>query len=329
MGFKLSGPFVLAFVLLGNLGIDFPARANVPFSWAHINSMENRVDLISATGITRSANPQDCILAGDTLNTNTSSQAELLFNDGSLARIGSDAVFRFWPETRHLELAKGTALLFVPPEQGRTSIRTPNAVVGLQNNAVVVRYVPIQNLTLVMGLANPETGPLALSIHASDQDYTLAAGQMAFINDVGIQVVEFDLHEFYQTSNLVVGLHLNEPDYENPVNDPIAPLRSDLLQALAQQQPFSGSSPILDPEVISNTDPSQTLFGDDATLLLPSAAPHESGDLGRYEEAPPGVVAPMLEPPTEGEQPETPIPETGETADPGNQVPAPPANTGP
>jgi hypothetical protein len=316
MFFKFSGPWMLALALVGHLGIVLPSRASVPFTWAHIQALENRADLISAAGMTRSATSQDCLRAGDTLNTDVSSQAELLFNDGSLARIGGNAVLRFWPETRNLELSQGTALLLVPAEQGRTTVQTPNAIVGLQHNAVVVRYVPLNNLTLVMALANPDTGPLAISVHASQQDHALPAGHMALIKDGGIQFVEFDLQEFYNTSDLAMGLHLDDPTYTDPADSPVTTLRPYLLDALVQQLPFPSSSTVLAPEVISNQNPDQSLFAEDEALLLPSDAPHESGELGRYEDAPAGVVSPMPETPTD-------VPTDGPTE--GNPVPAPPA----
>jgi hypothetical protein len=337
MFLKFSGPWVLAITLAGHLGIVLPSRASVPFTWAHIQALENRADLVSTAGTTRPAIPQDCLRAGDTLNTDVSSQAELLFNDGSLARIGGDAMLRFWPETRNLELSQGTALLLVPADQGRTTIQTPNAVIGLQHNAVVVRYVPLNNLTLVMALANPDPGPLAISIHANQPGHALPAGHMALINDAGIQFVEFDLQEFYNTSDLAMGLHLDDPTYIGSADNPITTLRPYLLEALAQQAPFPSSSSVLAPEVIGNQNPEQSLFAEEETLLLPSDAPHESGDLGRYEDTPPGVVSPMPETPTEtptetpaeGQpSPETPAPDpAGDVPTDAGQSP-PPGNVG-
>ncbi|NJL44668.1 MAG: FecR domain-containing protein [Leptolyngbyaceae cyanobacterium SM2_3_12] len=223
----------------------------------------------------------------------------MLFNDGSLVRVGEQADFRFWPENRILRLDQGTALLFVPPGQGRTLIQTPNAVTGLQNTAVVVRYVPTRNLTLVMVLADSVHGPVSITATLNSQESLLSAGQVAFIDNTGVQIVEFDLLEFYRTSDLISGLNLRDLNYQPQPGDPIASLRPSLLTALEEQQPFSDLGSILNPALIRSPGLSPSLFGIEGDSLLSTDLLQQTGGLSAYDQAPAGVVTPlpeMLEP---------------------------------
>jgi hypothetical protein len=293
----------LALSLISGVSVVAPATAEVPFTWAEVNSVVNQVDLISATGSTQSVQPLDCLCPGTTLSTNGLSQAELRFNDGSLARVGEQAQLQFWPETRNLRLTQGTTLLFPFPNQGRTSIETPNALAGLQNNVVVVRYVPTRDLTLVMALANSDTGPVSVTVKATGQEGVLYAGHMALISDVGLQVIEFDLLEFYRTSRLVLGLNIGSAPPGESANDPIALLRPNLLRAITQQQPFANTT-ILDPALINRPNDTPPLFDPSQEALWPSNTADQTGTAQRSNTLPPGVVMPLPEmPPPETDQP--------------------------
>ncbi len=295
-----------------------PALAEVPFSWAEIGAAANQVELISATGHRQSASPLDCLCPGHTLSTQGLSQAELRFNDGSLARVGERAQLQFLPATRRIRLNQGTALFFVPPEQGRTLIETPNAIAGLQNTGVVVRYVPDRNLTLVMALSNPATGPVAVTTNPLGQEGLIYAGQMALVSDAGLQIVEFDLLEFYRTSRLVQGLDIpGSPHLERP-GDPIAQLRPNLVSAIAEQQPFSGPSAILDPGLINPARANPTLSGPNPGLPSPANPVQPGEDLQNPSKLPPGVVMPPSAMPPTPETPSDPL--LNAPTSPGNPV---------
>jgi hypothetical protein len=296
--FLVSGSWVMA-----------PAAAEVAFKWAEIRSVSNQVELISATGHRQPVVVTDCLCPGYTLSTQGMAQAELQFNDGSLARVGEQAQLQFWPTTRTLRLTQGTTLLFVPPEQGRTSIETPNALTGLQDTAVVVRYVPDRNLTLVMSLSTPSTGPVSVMGNAYGQEASIYAGQMALVSDTGLQVIDFDLLEFYRTSRLVRGLNLSNPTHGSLEDDPIALLRPNLLSAIAQQQPFPQTTSILDPVLINNPIPSSTLFQFNPEILESINNTNPIGEAQRPAALPPGVVMPLPEMAPPAETPENQLPE--------------------
>ena len=61
------------------------------------------------------------------LRTAEKARAELLFEDGSLARVGSDAYFSFSSSDRDIQMGKGTALFQVPKNSEETNVRTATA----------------------------------------------------------------------------------------------------------------------------------------------------------------------------------------------------------
>ncbi|MBD1872273.1 FecR domain-containing protein [Nodosilinea sp. FACHB-131] len=291
MVFHTNGFSALLLAIAGSTAIASPGLAEVSWAWANLRTSTYQVSLVSASGNTRSAAVADCFCPGEILNTGAAARAEVLFNDGSLTRVGEQASLRFWPDTRKLLLNQGTVALFVPPSQGRTTVQTPNATVGLNSTAVVVRYVPSRQLTLVMALADLLTAPVLVTAAETGQELALYGGQMAFIGDGSWQVVEFDLLEFYQTSVLMAGLHLDDPAYRPDRNDPLAAVRPDLLRTLEQQTPFNTENAILDPALINDFASEVSTQGVEDLLLTTPAAPVE--ELRRLNDTPPGVVNPL------------------------------------
>ncbi|MGB5975743.1 MAG: FecR family protein, partial [Nodosilinea sp.] len=237
--------------------VSVPAQASVTLTRANVEALRNRVEFIPRGRQARSARTSDILAVGDALRTAASARADLRFNDGSLARVGERATFRFVPNTRNFRLTNGTVLLLIPPGRGRTNIQTPSAVTGIQGSAVVVRYIPDSDLTVVMALTNNPTGPMAIttstcgdSAACEAAEYSLYGGQMALIQDNQVQIVEFDLPTFYQTSPLVDGLELDNPEAESPLGPALEQVREETLEALAEQMPFSEEAVTLNPAVI-------------------------------------------------------------------------------
>ncbi|MEL7313964.1 MAG: hypothetical protein AAFN08_03320 [Cyanobacteria bacterium J06559_3] len=63
----------------------------------------------------------------DAIRTEETSRVDLRFNDGSLARIGEQATFRFIPNTRNFRLSNGTTLLLIPPGGFPSNIIVPTS----------------------------------------------------------------------------------------------------------------------------------------------------------------------------------------------------------
>lgn len=116
------------------------ATAATPLTRAVIQNLHNVVQIIPYKQPKRRARKSDAIIPGDGLSTGRASLAELRFNDGSLARVGEQAIFRFLPKTRNFRLTNGTVLLLIPPGQGRTRVNTPNAAAAIRGSALFIRY---------------------------------------------------------------------------------------------------------------------------------------------------------------------------------------------
>ncbi len=64
---------------------------------AEVYKLVNQVQLLLNNQSPRPAKLSDVLIPEDALRTTARSKAELLFNEGSLARIGANAMFRFIP----------------------------------------------------------------------------------------------------------------------------------------------------------------------------------------------------------------------------------------
>lgn len=239
------------------------AQANVPLTQAEVQAFRNRVEILLKGGLTRPLRSQDRVGFGDAIRTQLSSQADLAFNDGSLARVGELTTFWFLPNTREFRLAQGTALLQIHPGSGSSVIETPNTVTTAQSTAVVVRYVrpdtsaaaAVQpgtetafpnpgGRTAVMVVADSDGG--AVEVHLRDsRSVNLSVGQMAIVDNDNLYIFEFDLALFYETSPLVQGLlAASETAMGSDVENPPP------FNALPPQPEFAGDY-WLDPQFLS------------------------------------------------------------------------------
>lgn len=278
---RLLGLTGLAWGLFGSVAATL-VRADVPLTRANVESLHRQVEILPRGRAARPARLSDRLGIGDALRTSTGARAELRFNDGSLARIGERATFRFVPNTRNFRLSNGTVLFLVPPGRGSTTIQTPSAVTGIQGTALIVRHVPfaqgntsvsmIDRLskeqvsdssandsevsdgswneehpgrTIVMVLTDSQVQVTA----ANGTRTTLEAGQMAVIEPDSINVVGFDLPLFYSTSPLLEGLQLGDPDFVG-TGLPTDPVYQEVMAGLEVQDKFI-SGYLLNPEVLN------------------------------------------------------------------------------
>ncbi|MBD2258816.1 FecR family protein, partial [Pseudanabaena sp. FACHB-2040] len=334
---QIAGLALLTSALL----LPSPAKADVALTRADINALLNRVELIPRGRSARPARVSDFLGTGDALRTAAASRAELRFNDGSLARVGERATFRFTPNTRNFRLTNGTVLLLVPPGRGRTTIQTPNAVTGIQGSALVVRHIPGQNMTIVMALTNNPAGPMTVTTQDGVQTSALYAGQMALIQPNRIEVIEFDLNSFHQTSDLMDGLNLSDESFEGNADDPLHAVREETIQALSEQTEFANdASPILNPVILS-IDSSQDTVVEQPWILSPVGSVNGVSTDAVDTVVPPGVLASSDEPerphsgpglPTvpRADEPVRPEPSPpGTPGFPGKEPPSGPNNPGP
>ena len=213
------------------------AGAETVLTRAVLQSIRNIVRLIPQNRSPRLAHLSDAMIPGDALSTGQLSLAELRFNDGSLARVGEQALFRFAANTRNLNLNNGTVLLLIPPGRGRTNLRTPNAAAAIRGSALFVRYSPDTDTTIVGALTNSN---IEVSNRNGRQSQVLQAGQLAVVVQDRIEhIYDFDLKTFYQTSDLVRGLDLTKKS--GALTDPaIALVQTETATAVAAQSPITG-----------------------------------------------------------------------------------------
>ncbi|KYC39362.1 iron dicitrate transport regulator FecR [Scytonema hofmannii PCC 7110] len=231
---------LLVMSLWGSVILLLPQKVSAvtPLTLAVIEELRNLVQLTPQNKPKRQARKSDAMIPGDGLSTGKASLAELRFNDGSRARIGQQAVFRFLPKTRNLRLSNGTALLLIRPGQGQTRINTPNAAAAIRGSALFVRYDPQTNTTIVGALTN--SGIQVQNKNAS-QSQNLAAGQLIVVVKDRFQgLYDFDLRTFYETSNLVRGLDLTLKSGVPNLDPALASVQAETADAVATQQPLAG-----------------------------------------------------------------------------------------
>uniref|UniRef100_A0ACD5GZG9 Uncharacterized protein n=1 Tax=Desertifilum tharense IPPAS B-1220 TaxID=1781255 RepID=A0ACD5GZG9_9CYAN len=102
-----------------------PATAQTPLTRAVVQTVRNQVQLIPRQQTPRPARISEEMRSEDAISTGLASLAELRFNDGSLARVGESAVFRFVPNTRNFRLSNGNLLLLVPQGGERRKLIRP------------------------------------------------------------------------------------------------------------------------------------------------------------------------------------------------------------
>jgi hypothetical protein len=283
--------------LLTVLAYGAPAQASVPLTRADIEEILNRVEFIPRGRTARTARSSDFLSIGDAIRTAAASRAELRFNDGSLARVGERATFRFIPNTRNFRLSDGTMLLLIPPGRGRSTIQTPSAVTGIQGSALVVRHVEARDLTMVMALTNNPAGAMTVTMANCDpgsectSEYTLSAGEMVIIQGDQAEVLDFDLLQFYETSAITAGLELNNPSSNIDLGPDLNQVRQETLDALEDYTPIEEEQGIVvNPDMISVTDTDETVAGQ-FWLLDPEASTAPLTDGRSVDDLPAGLLS--------------------------------------
>ena len=240
---------ILLWPLSTNAQTNEETETQNALSWARVDFINNRVQFVPRQARARRARISDILGIGDALKTYAAAAAELRFNDGSMARIGERATFRFTPNTRNFQLTNGTALLLIPPGRGRTTIQTPNAVTGIQGSALFVRYIEETNTTIVGALTNNPEGPMILFNEDGTEQQALYANEIGVIKDNQIaELYQFDGELFWESSGLAEGFDYMEASRGA---DDLDGVRQEIQEAIASQDPLDGNSVIENPEAFS------------------------------------------------------------------------------
>ncbi|MBE9049994.1 FecR domain-containing protein [Nostocales cyanobacterium LEGE 11386] len=311
---------LLVISLWGVIILPLPNQANAitPLTRAEIQNLRNLVQLIPRSQKRRPARKADPMIPGDGLSTGRASLADLRFNDGSLARIGEQAVFRFLPRTRNFRLSNGTVLLLIPPGRGQTRIQTPNAAAAIRGSALFVRYDQETDTTIVGALTN---SGIEVSNQEASQNQVLEAGQLIVVVKGEFQgLYDFDLRNFYETSDLVRGLNLTKSNLLSTPDPAIASIQAEIAAALAAQSPVTGegvlenpaflqlsanSSNAPSPDNITGNSPAESFVETGQILLEAGQEPIDNNDNGGDSSPIPSPTPqpPVTEPPQMPEEP--------------------------
>ncbi|MBC6432093.1 hypothetical protein FM036_15515 [Nostoc sp. HG1] len=274
---------LLVIGLWGVMVLPLPNKVNAitPLTRAEIQDLRNMVQLIPKDKLKkRPARKLDAMTPGDGLSTGRASLADLRFNDGSLARVGEQALFQFLPKTRDFKLSNGTVLLLIPPGRGQTRIQTPSAAAAIRGSALFVRYDQQTDTTIVGALTN---SGIEVSNKEASETRVLEAGQMIVIVKGEFQsLYDFDLRNFYETSELVRELDLNRQS-PVPTSDPaITSVQAETTAALEAQPSIKGEGVIENPSFVQLTpSPSNSPSGNNVIKENSSANSSDSEKTGQ------------------------------------------------
>ncbi|MEH2056478.1 MAG: FecR family protein [Nostoc sp.] len=277
---------LLVIGLWGFIVLPLPNRVSAitPLTRAEIQNLRNLVQLIPKDRQKkRPARKLDAMIPGDGLSTGRASLAELRFNDGSLARVGEEAMFQFLPKTRSFRLSNGTALLLIPPGRGQTFIQTPSAAAAIRGSALFVRYNQQTDTTIVGALTN---SGIEVSNKETSQTQVLQAGQMMVIVKGKFQgLYDFDLRNFYQTSDMVRGLDLTKQNVTPTADPAIASVQAETAAALRTQSPITGEGVVENPAFTElTTSPSSSSTKDTLTDNSPVEPIGNDSPLNSFED---------------------------------------------
>ncbi len=242
------------------LGWATAAHAKTPLKRATITQLRNRVQLKPKWAQLRKARSSDILTPGDQVATGRAAFAEFSFNEGTLARMGERAIFRFIPRSRNFSLSKGTVLLLIPPGQGKTRVQTPNIRTGIRGSALFIRHDPASNTTLVGALTD---SGIEVSDLEGGPSQILKAGQMAVAVDGEIEgLYDFDLKTFFESSPLTEGILTGEAGSDKVL--------AEIQAGLKAQGDFTtaSSSPVLEtPSFVKLSSEAETTAKTDSVNL--------------------------------------------------------------
>ncbi|MDJ0572958.1 MAG: FecR family protein [Pleurocapsa sp. MO_192.B19] len=188
--------------------------ADTAIKQAEIYKIRNRVDINRKDQSNwNQARLGDIIVPRDSIRTGANSRADILFDEGTLVRTGAGTTFRFPPGKRRFELTSGAALIMIRPEQGQSTINTPQAKVVSQGTALFVQHNRESNASLIGVLTDSPAGLVKVSSANGDVTLQLQAGEFVSVVQGVVGLVEhFVLPMFYETVELSSGLGAARPE---------------------------------------------------------------------------------------------------------------------
>ncbi len=160
--------------------------------------------------------------------------------------------------------------LFLQAEDKHASKHQMQAA-AIRGSALFIRYNPETDTTILGALTS---SGIEISNQDGTQNYGLQAGQLMVVVKGQFQgLYDFDLRNFYETSDLVRGLNLTKKD-SSSTDEAIASVQAETSTAIAAQLPITGQGVVENPSFLQNTAsafsyPQDILLRKDNSSLAP------------------------------------------------------------
>lgn len=173
-----------------------------------LTEVVNSVQIIEpATKKTSPAKVQAEFLAPNVLRTGANSRAEMIAPDQTVTRVGQNTVFSFSPESREIELQKGSILFQSPSGKGGGTIRTSAASAAVLGTTMIVCATKNGGFKVLLvegtGRVKAADGTVR-KLNGGEMVYALPGGKLSGI-------FEFRLSQQVAASNLVSGFKKKLP----------------------------------------------------------------------------------------------------------------------
>ncbi|PSM48552.1 hypothetical protein C7Y66_13880 [Chroococcidiopsis sp. CCALA 051] len=236
---RLLAPGFIAGNLVAMFGSLAIAQSDL-LTQAEIYKLVNRVQLWLKNQPPRSAQVADMVQPLDAVKTDPLARADLVFNEGSLVRLGGNAIFRFVPGSRSFQLRNGTGLFIFPPGDESGTVVTPEAVVTAPGTAVWVQHNSDKHMTSIGVLTENPQVPVTVATSGGEGVVVLDAGQRTAVKQGELTAVkDMSLRRFYKACNLAADLGTAEetPSDSLPpqAQNTILTVRNQAIAALEDQ----------------------------------------------------------------------------------------------
>jgi hypothetical protein len=199
----LRNPFGLALPAIVLLAGASSIHAAEPLNSLKITEVVQDVNVIDASSKKEhSAAVNALFKTPDLLNTGANSRAELVSEDGTVTRVGSNTTFSFSPNKRQVNLQKGSVLFNSPTGKGGGEIQTKGASAAVLGTSIIVTATKNGGFKLLVLEGN------AKATLPNGKTSTLEAGQLIFVmpgSNLFGPTIEFRLRDQVGSSNLVKG----------------------------------------------------------------------------------------------------------------------------
>jgi hypothetical protein len=159
----------------------------------------------------RQAKTNESFTTPDVMETGPGSRAELIADDHTVTRVGSNTIFSFHPTGRGIKLDQGSVLFNSPTGKGGGKIETKSATASVLGTTIIVSATRNGGFKM---LVLEGKGKVTLP---NGRQFELKPGQLTFIVPGMTQVppiIEFRLSKLLKNSNLLQGFDGSLPSTE-------------------------------------------------------------------------------------------------------------------